>query len=160
MVAAPNPPLYGIADLAGLGGVSRRTVRFYVQEGLLPAPRGVGRGDHYGPEHVERLLAVKRLQEEGLSLEEIRRSLASPGPRRPASPIDNVTVHSPIPASPWTRLHLAPGVELHVASHLKIPPPGRLADLAALCGELFSGRPPSAGPTSADDRNDRTEEKE
>ena len=29
---------YDIDELADLGGVSRRTVRYYVQEGLLPAP--------------------------------------------------------------------------------------------------------------------------
>ena len=68
-------PRYGIADLAELGGVSRRTVRYYVQEGLLPAPFGVGRGQHYGPAHLERLLAVKRLQQIGLALDEIRREL-------------------------------------------------------------------------------------
>ena len=58
----------GIEELAGLGGVTRRTVRYYVQEGLLPAPRGVGRGRHYGPEHLDRLLAVKAMQERGESL--------------------------------------------------------------------------------------------
>src|SRR6185503_1094737 len=65
----------GIEDLAELGGVTRRTVRYYVQEGLLPAPLGVGRGRHYGPEHLERLLHVKALQEDGLPLSEIRRRL-------------------------------------------------------------------------------------
>ena len=50
---------YAIGDLAQLADVSRRTVRYYVQEGLLPAPLGVGRGNHYGPEHLERILEVK-----------------------------------------------------------------------------------------------------
>jgi DNA-binding transcriptional MerR regulator len=35
---------YGIDELAELGGVSRRTVRYYVQEQLLPPPLGVGAG--------------------------------------------------------------------------------------------------------------------
>ena len=78
-----SPPL-GIAELAGLGSVTRRTVRYYVQEGLLPAPRGVGRGDHYGPEHLERLLRVKGLQERGLTLEVIRRELTAPSSRSAA----------------------------------------------------------------------------
>ena len=34
--------LYAIGELADLGGISRRTVRYYVQEGLLPPPRGLG----------------------------------------------------------------------------------------------------------------------
>ena len=56
---------HAIGELADLGGVSRRTVRYYVQEGLLPAPLGVGRGRHYGAEHLEQLLKVKALQEQG-----------------------------------------------------------------------------------------------
>ena len=123
---------YGIAELADLGGVSRRTVRYYVQEGLLPAPLGVGRGRHYGPAHLERLLRVKALQEEGRSLTEIRAILAGPrnggrGPRPPTAPA----------RSPWTRLEVAPGVELHVAGGVRIPPPGKLAELTDWCRRVF-----------------------
>ena len=71
----PDEPRYAIGDLADLGGVSRRTVRYYVQEGLLPTPFGVGRGNHYGPEHLNQLLRVKALQEAGRTLDEIRRTL-------------------------------------------------------------------------------------
>ena len=60
---------YAIGDLADLGGVSRRTVRYYVQEGLLPQPLGLGRGNHYGEQHLAQLLRVKRLQEAGRTLE-------------------------------------------------------------------------------------------
>src|SRR4029434_8072841 len=98
-----------IGDLADLGGVSRRTVRYYIQEGLLPAPFGVGRGDHYGPEHLNALLRIKALQEAGRTLDEIR---------RPSSKRDRVaqTMSAPLPVvEPWRRIELAPGVELHVA---------------------------------------------
>ena len=64
---------YAIGDLARLAGVSRRTVRYYVQEDLIPPPHGVGRGNHYGPEHLEQILRVKALQESGRTLDEIRR---------------------------------------------------------------------------------------
>ena len=64
---------YAIGDLARLAGVSRRTVRYYVQEDLIPPPHGVGRGNHYGPEHLEQILRVKELQESGRTLDEIRR---------------------------------------------------------------------------------------
>ena len=143
-----SPPL-GIAELAGLGSVTRRTVRYYVQEGLLPAPRGVGRGDHYGPEHLERLLRVKGLQERGLTLEVIRRELTAPSSRSAAQVDRNVTVALSIPRGTWVRLSVAPGVEVHVASGLRLPPPGRLAELAALCRELFGERPSSAKEDSS-----------
>lgn len=134
-----------------VGGVTRRTVRYYVQEGLLPAPRGVGRGDHYGQEHLERLLRVKGLQERGRTLEEIRRELMAPSPKGGA-PVDHkVTVDLSIPRGAWVRLNVAPGIEVHVASGLRLPPPGRLAELAALCRELFGERPSSIEEDSSGD---------
>lgn len=120
---------YGIEELAELGGVSRRAVRFYVQEGLLPPPLGVGRGRHYGPEHLVRLLEVKAMQERGLSLSEIReRRGASGAAEPPAAPAPVLP-----PRSAWVRLELAPGIELHVAGDRKLPPPARLAELARWC---------------------------
>src|SRR5437660_7872050 len=62
---------YGIAELAKRGGVTRRTVRYYVQRGLLPTPLGTGRGPHYTPAHLERLIHIRQLQESGVPLGEI-----------------------------------------------------------------------------------------
>ena len=65
---AESPRLYGIDELADRAGVSRRTVRFYVQRGLLDAPRGLGRGKHYGDAHLQSLLRIRALQEAGVPL--------------------------------------------------------------------------------------------
>ena len=120
-----------------MGGVSRRTVRYYVQEGLLPAPLGVGRGRHYGPDHLDRLLKVKALQEEGRSLDEIRRALSSSSARA----MSRAVVEEPeLLRTSWRRLAVAPGVELHVEAGVRMPPPGKLQDLAALCRQLFAVR--------------------
>lgn len=125
---------YGIEELAALGGVTRRTVRYYVQEGLLPAPLGVGRGRHYGPEHLERLQAVKALQEKGLRLDEVRRELERGTARgRAAAPL----LEPPMARSAWTRLEVAPGIELHVSAQRRLPPPGRLPELAEWCERHF-----------------------
>ena len=125
---------YAIGELADLGGISRRTVRYYVQEGLLPAPLGVGRGDHYGREHLDRLLQVKALQEAGGTLEEIRLALAG-GPAPEAARVREET--HPLPPTMWRRLELLPGVELHVSGDVRLPPPGRLRELAAWCRTYF-----------------------
>ena len=127
---------HAIGELADLGGVSRRTVRYYVQEGLLSAPLGVGRGRHYGPEHLEQLLKVKALQEQGRTLDEIRRELrpSSPPAARRATAGDDPD----LPRTAWRRLVVAPGVELHIAAHVRMPAPGKLHDLAAWCRQLFS----------------------
>ncbi|MFB3852660.1 MAG: MerR family transcriptional regulator [Vicinamibacterales bacterium] len=121
---------YGIDDLAQLGGVSRRTVRYYVQQGLLQPPLGVGRGRHYAGEHLERLLQVKSLQEQGRSLDEIRRIIA--GGEHAAQPFPAV-----VSRSLWRRLVVQPGIEIHVNSEVRLPPPGRLQELADWCRANF-----------------------
>src|SRR5437660_10607797 len=75
---------YGIAELAERGGVTRRTVRYYVQRGLLPTPLGTGRGPHYTSAHLERLIHIRKLQEAGVPLAEITARLDGV-PQTPAS---------------------------------------------------------------------------
>ena len=134
-------PRYSIQELADLGDVSRRTVRYYVQEGLLPAPTGIGRGRHYGREHLDRLLQVKALQSAGRSLDDIRVLLGvAPTDRERVGQALRAT--EPIERSLWRRLELAPGIELHVASQVSLPGPLRLQELAAWCRTHFAVRSP------------------
>ena len=136
---------YAIGDLAQLGGVSRRTVRYYVQEGLIPAPLGVGRGNHYGAEHLDQLLRVKAMQEAGRTLDDIRRSLGqhTAGSLRANEPAD-------VARSVWRRLQLAPGVELHVAGSVRLPPPTRIEELADWCRLHFASQTHSNNEESND----------
>jgi DNA-binding transcriptional MerR regulator len=124
---------YGIEELARLGGVTRRTVRYYVQEGLLPAPLGVGRGRHYGLEHLAQLRQVKALQEQGRTLDEVRRELSRPrrASGKAAARVSLETAGS-LPSA-WTRLEVLPGVEIHVSARHRLPSAGRLAELAEWC---------------------------
>ena len=69
-----------LTDLADEAGVSPRTVRYYVQRGLLPAPAFRGPETAYGREHLLRLKAIKRLQAKYLPLDAIQRELARLGP--------------------------------------------------------------------------------
>lgn len=135
-----DPERIGIDELADRGGVSRRTVRYYVQEGLLPTPLGVGRGRHYDRSHLERLLQVKALQEAGRSLDEIRSSLEAHEGRAQAW-ATRLPQPSPaaVPRSVWRRLQLAPGVELHVSQDITLPAPGRLDELSAWCRAHLRG---------------------
>jgi DNA-binding transcriptional MerR regulator len=103
-------------------------VRYYVQQGLLATPQGLGRGASYGPEHLEQLLRVKTRQEQGLTLDAIRQALAGD-----MSPVPRASAASPVSRSHWSRLVLMPGVELHVSSQYRLPPPGKLAELAGWC---------------------------
>jgi DNA-binding transcriptional MerR regulator len=136
---------YAIGDLADLGGVSRRTVRYYVQEGLLPPPHGVGRGNHYGPEHLDQLLRVKTLQENGRTLEEIRRVLGGDDEGAASVPVSSGG-DAEVSRTLWRRLTIAPGVELHVAGNVRLPSPGKLQELTTWCRHIF--REPNGESTS------------
>ena len=53
-------------------GVSPRTVRYYIQQGLLPPPERAGPGATYTTDHKVRLELIRRLKDQHLPLAEIR----------------------------------------------------------------------------------------
>ena len=135
----------GIQDLVDLSGVSRRTIRYYVQRGLIPAPEGAGRGHYYTRDHLEQLQRVRAMQQAGHSLNEIAALIgdvsgavqdvalhfshaASPAPRT-ADPIPEVSL--------TTRVHIADGIELLVSPPSRIPEPRRLAELAETIRQIL-----------------------
>lgn len=67
---------YDLLELCDAADVTPRTVRYYVQQGLLPSPDARGRGARYDRAHLERIRLVKRLQGRHLPLAEIRTQLA------------------------------------------------------------------------------------
>lgn len=71
----PDDARYTLAELADLAGVTPRTVRYYLSQGLLPAVGVAGPGTKYDDRHLSRLRVIKRLQREHLPLAEIRRRL-------------------------------------------------------------------------------------
>src|SRR5688572_6980787 len=99
---------FSLDEVATLAGMTARTVRYYIQEGLVSRPEGAKRGAHYLQRHVEQLLLIRRWTESGLSLERIRELIAG-APQEPAS-------RPPRPGSVevWSRLTLADGIELHL----------------------------------------------
>jgi DNA-binding transcriptional MerR regulator len=116
-----------LEELADRVGLSRRAIRFYVQRGLLPPPLGLGRGRHYDQRHLETLRRIQELQSAGHSLDAIGQILAGGEVTPPAGAAASVMEleassrptrpprrRSELSAQLWTRLRLAPGVELHV----------------------------------------------
>lgn len=102
----PNPT-YTLDQLADLAGLNRRTVRYYIQLGLVDAPVGQTRAAHYTWQHLKQLLEVRGYSEQGFSLErigELMRVEESPPPAAALARPGSLTVHS--------HIHLADGVEL------------------------------------------------
>jgi Ca-activated chloride channel family protein len=126
-------------ELANEAGVSPRTVRYYVQRGLLLAPVFRGRDTVYSTEHLERLRAIRRLQEEQyLPLDAIEGELERASRdelRRIADGSRPAKTHHPPPRPSethherWERWTLAPGLELHLST-------GADAQTRALAEEL------------------------
>ena len=78
------PQEYTISELAKLAGVTPRTIRYYVAQGLLPAPTQPGPAARYTEAHLGLLRAIKKLQAAHLPLAEIRGQLG----RMPEEEID------------------------------------------------------------------------
>ena len=123
-----------LSELADAAGVAARTVRYYVQRGLLPSPEFRGPDTAYDRGHLLRLRAIRTLQAQHLPLDEIQRVLdgstseelerlagggapgAAAGIRTEASSGAPPSAEAePTGSSAWEREELAPGVELHVA---------------------------------------------
>jgi DNA-binding transcriptional MerR regulator len=85
--SAGDAPSYSLDELTSLTGVTVRTVRYYIAEGLLPPPVTVGRNASYTREHLDRLRLITRLKEGYLPLKEIRRQIQAMSPEEIASAV-------------------------------------------------------------------------
>jgi DNA-binding transcriptional MerR regulator len=74
--AVDDPEALSLTELANRADVTARTVRYYIAQGLLPAPLASGRGARYGAAHLDRLRLIKRLQHSHLPLADIRGRLS------------------------------------------------------------------------------------
>ena len=66
-----------IHELAARAGISVRTIRYYIEEGLLPQPSYQGKYSYYSLKYLDRLELIRRLKESYLPLREIREIMIS-----------------------------------------------------------------------------------
>jgi len=153
-----------LAELAEEAGVSPRTVRYYVQRGLLPAPPFKGPDTVYGEEHLLRLKAIRVLQARFLPLDAIQAELQRLSPdalrtlaRESATPVPPVYPPPPValcaPPPPvvsprpvgmarYQRWELAPGLELHVSEAADAKVRALAERVRALIEEFQEGEKP------------------
>lgn len=103
-----TPEKFSLDELAALMELPRRTVRYYIQQGLLDRPQGEKRGAYYTPRHLEQLLTIRKWQNAGVSLERIRELLVTPeaGAAPPPRPRGSGTVEV------WSHLVVTDGLEI------------------------------------------------
>jgi DNA-binding transcriptional MerR regulator len=98
---------YSLEEIAALAELPRRTVRYYIQTGLVDRPEGLGKGAYYTERHVEQLLQVRKWQLAGLSLERIGEIMRNPHvDALPPAPRRAGTVEV------WSHLVVADGIEV------------------------------------------------
>jgi len=98
--------IYSLDELCALSGISKRTIRYYIQLGLVDRPAGETRGARYGPAHAEQLARIRRLSDDGFSLERIRALQQEGDADRDLTRYRSGAVET------WTRLFVADGIEL------------------------------------------------
>ena len=109
--SSPPTPSHPLADLCVLADLPPRTVRYYVQLGLVDRPQGETRAARYGATQLEQLLLIKKWTAAGLSLERIRELLhgeQAPVPPR-ARAVGSVEVRSHLMVADGVDLVIEPG---------------------------------------------------
>jgi DNA-binding transcriptional MerR regulator len=105
--------LYSIAEVQEITGLSPRTVRFYISEGLIPPAHGRGPSATYDHSQLQRLTLIQQLKADHLPLDEIKKRLDILSDRQVAS---IVQADSRPAGESWQRIALHPDIELHVRS--------------------------------------------
>jgi len=127
-----DSPRFTLDELAALAELPRRTVRYYIQIGLLDKPGGLGRGAHYDSRHLDQLLTIRKWQQAGLSLERIRELLAPEGETEvPPRPRQRGSLEV------WSHLVIDEGVELTLEPQRAGLSPEQVRALARGVMELF-----------------------
>ena len=104
-----NQTTFSLEQISTLVELPRRTVRYYIQSGLVDRPEGIGKGAYYTDQHVEQLLMIRKWQLAGLSLKRIAELLKqqASGPL-PPTPRRAGTVEV------WSHLVVTDGVEVNI----------------------------------------------
>lgn len=106
---------FSIDEICTLVEMNKRTVRYYIQKGLVDRPEGTGKGAFYSHNHLDQLLAIRKWKAAGLSLERIQDILSC----ERADDTDDQLLPPPISKKQgmvevWSRMYVSDGVELHI----------------------------------------------
>jgi DNA-binding transcriptional MerR regulator len=106
---------FTIDEICALVEMNKRTVRYYIQKGLVGRPEGVGKGAFYGHSHLEQLLGIRKWKAAGLSLERIQDILSSEKDGAAGDkPVPPPLVKKQGTVEVWSHLNVSDGIELHI----------------------------------------------
>ncbi len=137
-------PVFDLNELSERADVTPRTVRYYIQQGLLRSPGSPGPGAKYDEGHLSRLLLIRRLQREHLPLSEIRRRLESLTDEEVCRALDEPSARSPV--ADYVNQVLQNKAQPRVRAHSL---DAALSFLSAPVGRARAAEPASGPPQSA-----------
>jgi DNA-binding transcriptional MerR regulator len=97
-------------ELSQLTDIPKRTIRYYIQLGLVNRPIGETKAAHYVDTHLDQLLRVKKLTDARVPLERIRQVMEGEAEAPPAS------ARQPGSLDVKTHLYVMPGVEIQISA--------------------------------------------
>lgn len=135
---------YSIQQLSEQTSLPRRTIHFYVQQGLMPPPDGAGVGTRYFDKHLMCLRLITLLKRGGYRLDEIRSRLQGMDETEMSTLILDLDVlAAPAPvflptSQPFAHYGLPAGMTLLVPASLNSVERQKLAELLKAVSEIFS----------------------
>ena len=132
---------YTFNELCTLTEQPIRTVRFYIQKGLVSPPEGSRKGAYYTQKHLDELLAIRKWQRAGLSLERIRELLFE-GTTEPGQ-VPPPRGRRPGDLEVWSKLYVREGLEIHLEPKMAGMTPEQVREFSrrvmAMANELSGG---------------------
>ena len=105
-----NEKKYSLDELCSLTDFSKRTVRFYMGQGLVDRGLGVKKFTYYTETHLLQLLEIKKWQKAGLSLERIKEILHE----KDNDELPPVKRQAPGSIEVWSHLLITDGISLQI----------------------------------------------
>ncbi len=99
-----NQKWYRIAELERISGCPRRTIHFYLKEGLLHTPTKTGKTmAYYDETHLNKLAHIKKAKQQGMPLIGIREQIAQIESKTPNAFGQSISISSQKNKKPTTR---------------------------------------------------------
>jgi DNA-binding transcriptional MerR regulator len=118
-----------------------RTVRFYFQKSLVSPPEGSRKGAYYVRKHLDELLAIRKWQRAGLSLDRIRELIFDESVESGELPPSRG--RRPGDLEVWSKLFVREGLEVHLEPKLAGMTPEQVREFCrkvmALAGAISGG---------------------
>ena len=110
---------FTLDQLSALTDLSLRTIRYYIQMGLVERHEGDRKHARYTQRHLDQLLQVRAMADQGMPLERIKHQMQGTAPLLPPP-------RAPGDISVISKVFIAPGVELHLEPQAAGLPPEKL----------------------------------